>query len=327
MANTKTDKNEPKAIEGELLATAPQPPLDAKGIADVVRANVEPRTMAVHELGADGAPVRAAEILITSAGLTVHDVKPILDRYRKTPERRRGTARLADLDSFIAHVMRFQDSDSAVFAQPDPKTPNLTAVLDYHRAGANNEPRFGEHRATYAFPLSDEWTTWTARDGGDCAMSQAAFAEFIEDRIADIADPAVAGEGAKAFAELLSCEFASPSRLLELSRGLSLRVGSTLHQRLNLASGETQFTYAAQHQDETGAPLKVPGAFLLAIPVFRGGALYQVPTRLRYRASEGSVRWFFEMYRTERVFEHAFEEACERVVQMTKLPVFKGIPE
>lgn len=85
--------------------------------------------------------------------------------------------------------------------------------------------------------------------------------------------------------------------------------------------------FSEQHQDEKGAPLKVPGAFLLGIQVFKGGALYQVPARLRYRVTNQVVSWSFALYRTDVLFQHAFTEACETAKAQTELPLFVGSPE
>lgn len=76
-----------------------------------------------------------------------------------------------------------------------------------------------------------------------------------------------------------------------------------------------------------GAPLAIPFAFLLAIPVFRSGAVYQVPARLRYRVRDAGVTWSFNLYRPERCLDDAFREACERAQKETSLSLFLGSPE
>lgn len=295
---------------------------EVKAVADVVRKSTEPR---VVQLAQD--EVKGDMLLVPNGqgGFDIHDVKELLEHHRSGPERRTGTAVLGDLDSFIAHVQRFQDAGSALFGDLVAEGgPSLLAVLDYHWSGTG-KARHGVHRAKYAFPLSDEFKAWMAMNGK--AMAQAAFAEFIETRLPDVADPSTAGESAREVSRLLGCEYASPSKLLELSRGLSVRVGQHAKQHVNLQTGETQIAFASAHQDEQGAPLKVPGAILLALPVFRGGAAYQVPARLRYRVSEGAVSWFYQLYRPESYGEHAFREACDRAKSETKVPLFMGKPE
>jgi uncharacterized protein YfdQ (DUF2303 family) len=296
---------------------------DAEVIASVVTHHMKPEIATVT--GPDGKD--KAHLLITSqaGGTSIQSVKAYLDEYRSAPERRKGTAELGELASFIGHVKRFKDSDSAIFADRDPKRPSLLAVLDYHRAGATSSPRFGEHRARYAFPLADEWTAWTGQAGK--ALDQASFAAWLEDHLADVADPAQAGDGGREFLSLFSCAFASASKLLELSRGLNVHVGERVGNHVNLASGEATIAFVAQHADDQGKPLKVPGAFLLAIPVFRGGDLYKIPARLRYRVAQGVITWSFDLYRAPAVFDHAIGEACTTAQEETELPVFVGKPE
>ncbi|MBY0432293.1 MAG: YfdQ family protein, partial [Rhodospirillales bacterium] len=157
-------------------------------------------------------------------GIAIRGVKGLLDPYRDRPERRAGTATMHDLLSFIRHVNRFKDQDSAVFAAFHPAMPFLRAVLDYHEseseegrepeignepasnpksvflsaptfsleskseeARAAAQPRFGAHRTEYHFPLSDEWLAWVGSNSKP--MSQVDFAAFIEDRILDVYDP------------------------------------------------------------------------------------------------------------------------------------------
>lgn len=293
---------------------------EAKAVAEIVRRHLEPRTLPIK--AGDNA---AADVLIVPNGLEVKSIKKLLDEYRTAPERRKGTAKLADLESFIAHVKRFADGDSVLFADPKPEAPYLLAVLDYHRIGCAGAPRFGEHRARYEFPLSDEWTKWTEKN--DSGMSQTDFAQFVEDRIGDVADPAVAGDTAKKLIAPIGCDLASPSRLMDLSRGLSVRVGAKVVNAVSLATGEAQIRFETSHSDESGAPLKIPGAFLIAIPVFRNGALYQLAARLRYRVQSGSVTWQYSLYRVERVFDHALREACDTAETETGLPLYLGTPE
>jgi uncharacterized protein YfdQ (DUF2303 family) len=270
---------------------------------------------------------RTREILVVRDGYSVHDVKPFLDEYLTAPERRKGTASLDDLPSFIAFVKRFADKDSAVFADRSiPTKPALEAVIDYHRQSADGEPRFGQHRARYDFPLSEEWLAWTSQNGK--VMGQSAFAAFVEGRLADL-DGGDVGQSAQAFADKVACEFASPSKLIALSRGLTVREDSRVLNATNLSTGETQFVFETAHQttDKDGGPITVPGAFLIAIPVFRRSAPYQIPVRLRYRKQDHKVVWFYELYRADSVFDHAFDEACELVRIGTELPLFLGRSE
>lgn len=303
--------------EADPAVTNIQTRTEASAVANIVRRLAKPVLVAIDE---------EHEVLVLPEGLKVQSLKALQDIYLTAPERRAGTAALGDLGSFIAHAARFADVHSVLFASPDPKHPSLTSVLDYHEASHDGAPRFGQHRGVYRFPLSDEWVAWTGAN--KLPMDQRRFAEFIEERIVDIlGNPQDAGQRARELAETIQVSFAPASRLLELSRGMSVRVNAKVSSASNLQTGEVQVCYATTHEDEGGGTVKVPGAFLIGIPVFRNGDAYQLPVRLRYRVAEGTIVWFYELHGADRIFEHAFREACEKAAQATGLPLYVGTPE
>jgi hypothetical protein len=203
----------------------------------------------------------------------------------------------------------------------------MLAIYDYNHE--DGEARFGEHRAAYAFPLSEEWKAWTAKN--ETPMSQVEFAAFLENRIADVSEfiPEKTGEVARAFFQKIGIDVgvAAPARLLQLSRDFSVHADEKVRTAVNLNTGETVVHYEAAHVDEQGAPVKVPGAFLLALPVFKSGAPYEVAARLRYRKDGPSIKWSYQLYRTDLIFDHAFAEAFTAASDKTGLPLFQGSPE
>lgn len=269
------------------------------------------------------------EVLASPVGINIKSTKAFKDEYLTAPERRKGEAKVNDIESFIAHVNRFKDKDSALFANNDPARPSITAVLDYHKQTAAGAPRFGEHRTIYNFPVSKEWQLWTAKDSEQ--FGQGDFASFIEDNILDCLQPTEGGaddnKQLKALRELLGGSFASPTKLVELSRGLAVNEASRVKGKTNLSTGETTIVYETEHNDETGKPIKVPNMFLIAIPVFEGAERYRIAVRLRYRVRSGAVSWHYELYQSENVFIDAFKGACALAIKETELPLFVGSPE
>lgn len=296
--------------------TTTTPRTEASAIANIVRQHIRPRLL----------DVGGERVLVLPSDLEAQSIKPYLDEYRTAPERRTGTAHLGDLDSFIAHTARFADEHSALFASPNPKSPSLTAVLDYHEKTDKGAPRFGTHRGVYAFPLSDEWLAWTGQNAKP--MDQRRFAEFLEDRIIDILSVAsgTSGAMAQALADSIQVTFAPAGRLLEISRGLSIKVGAKVTSAQNLATGEVQISYVTTHEDDAHG-MKVPGAFLIGIPVFRNGDGFQIPVRLRYRLNDGVLLWYYELHGADRIFDAAFRESCEKAALATGLPLYVGTPE
>lgn len=292
---------------------------EATAVADEIRKALEPKIIKLED--DDGVD---RDVALIPSGFAIHSVKKMLDEYRTAPERRKGQATFTKLDSFIEHVNRFKDDDSAVFLDEGDE-PSITCVLDYHRKGPDGDPRFGEHRSTYEFTLSEEWSAWV--DKQDETFGQADFAEFIEERLQDVSAPASALAGAKKFSELMSCAIASPQQLLELSRGLVVHATHRVANHVNLATGESTIHFAEDHTDAAGKPMKIPGAFIIQIPVFYGGAHYQIPARLRYRKDGPVLRWSYKLYREDAVYEDALAEAAKKVKETTELPVYSGSPE
>ena len=256
----------------------------------------------------------------------------IFDEYRMRPKAYTGTASMTRIDSFIAHVNRFKDSQSALFAFDNMVAPRLTAVLDYNqsRDGGNFDgPRFGNHRTQFAFPLSEEWKIWTGKN--KVKMDLAQFAEFIEDRFIDVEhvnDVSTLNDDVqKLLATVGTGSIASPSKLIELSRGLKVHVKDEVAGSVSLSSGEGEVQFKTEHTDKYGNKLTVPSLFVLNIPVFYQDGLYRVAARLRYRVEGGMMKFWYELWGLERVFEHAFAEACDSAALHTALPLFYGTPE
>ncbi|MCW2395865.1 MULTISPECIES: YfdQ family protein [unclassified Sphingobium] len=249
--------------------------------------------------------------------------------YRKGPVHREGSAAFTRIESLIEHIERFKDADSALFAIDNRAAPSITAVLDYHPAGATSLPRFGKHRAVFNFPLSDEWKAWAECDKKP--MTMADFAAFLEDRIVDVIE-LIPGEdkpseGLQKFINICGGKIATPTKLVELSRGLKVYESANVREAVNLSTGEAKIAFEVEHQDEHGGKLDVPNLFMIAIPVLQRGMLYRLAARLRYRKTPQGLVFFYELWRSDRAFDDAISEACERVHVETGLPLLFGKPE
>ena len=311
--------------------TAKNPALvDGDGLVDQVRDLVE--TYVKAEVVEIVEPVTNVKALAVRSGNSVTPISTsIFDPYRLEPRYRTGNATMLSIDSLIDHVNRFKDDDSAIFADDDRERPSITAVLDYHRAGADSDPRLGRHRSTFGFPLSDEWKVWTEKNAEQFSMAD--FAAFLEDRLPDVlalvpGEDHLSEEIQKMVDALGGPDIiATPNKLMELSRGLQVNENAVAQETVNLASGEGVIRFQTEHTDATGAPLRVPKVFMIGIPVFRNGWLYRIAARLRYRKSGGRIIFWFELWNVDRTFDHAFKEAIEHVKTETGLPVFIGTPE
>ena len=264
-------------------------------------------------------------VAVVPTGKSVASIKKLIDEYRTAPERKKGTATLNEPSSFIAHVLRSKDDGTALFAKIDRESPRITAVYDYNKE--DGSPRFGEHRAVYPFPLSEEWKLWAGRNGEKSAMNQASFAELIEDRQPDLEPPVSAGEKTKQYVKALGCELATPGQIVTLSRGLSMFVDHELVNVVHLGSGQNQMVFKETHKGINGEPLNIPSAFLISIPFFTGGQPWVIPVRLRYRNQGGSVIWWYQLALIDVLFREAFDLEIAKINEATGLTAFIGSPE
>ncbi len=300
---------------------------------------------AIADLGADATSFKI-ETIKNSAGLVgVPDEVPVVfmkgrdplstsarsffEAFRTRPERKTGQAAVETVESFIELVNRHETDDSVIFVKTvDCAAPTMTAVINYHPAAGkdgkgNSTAAFCDHQIIYKFPLSDEWKKWFSRS--DVPLLQAELANFIEDRIADLADPTK--DEIDDAANRFFTTIATPAKMMELSRGLQVTVESKVRDNFKLQSGEASLIFEEVHKDAAGQNINVPGLFYLSIPAFVGGEKKRIPVRLRYRLKDGSVIWRFQLYRADLIIHEAIEKAVQYAKESTALPVFYGEPE
>lgn len=256
--------------------------------------------------------------------------REMAEQHSDRPFNRRGVAVLQTVDSLIEHTVRFADEHTVIFANADRQKPSITAVLDYHEATADGAPRWGNHRGTFTFPLSDEWKAWTGQSGRQMTMID--FSRFLEDNVTavqSVPDISVLDEHQRQFIASTGGSLASPSLLFTLAANLKVNEGVSVKEARNLSSGEAQVEFVSTHETEVKADvIKVPSAFIIAVPVFKNSTdAFQIIARLRYRTADRKLIFWFDLWRVDPTFDLAFTEACDKVKESTKLPLLYGTPE
>lgn len=323
-------------------------PTVTPNVAETVRDMMKEVSGFEYIIQSEDADFTTAELITLPQGRKVEDLTSLRRKAAEflKPARRSGTAKLADLASLIGWANRFKGSSSVLYANPDMAAPSLTCIADYHEEGPSNasdpagEPtaRHCHHRAIYNFPLSDEWKAWMAIAGG--ALDKDEMGEFIEANAKDILDPtppilslSVSDKNEPwenrliKTAQQIEGRYGQLAQLLAMSRRFQVYETSDLTVKTNRDTGEAEIQFLNEHKDADGAPLKVPNLIIIAIPVFRNGALYRMPVRFRYRKSGASVKFTLSLYNPEKSFQAAFEEALEQAKAEVELPLFQGIPE
>jgi len=299
-------------------------PLDAHGIELITQLAIEAAsasTVSITTSGlGEGLPA-SLPLAFDRKGQAFKSLKSLIEEYRQSPDRRKGTAQVETLASFIALVDRHKDADSVLFGKtvwPDPK---LTAVLDYDREGVPARNR--SHRIVYPFPLTEEFKAWVK--GNAQPMAQDLFAAFLEEHAAELAAPS---DGERSTYEPLFKEkFATPSELIALSRYLEVFVSARVKQGIRLQTGERTIEFSEEHKDSKGEVVTIPGIFIVSLPAFVDGEAVRIPTRLRYRIVSGDVKWFYQLYRWEFFLREQVGHDLKQAAAETGLPAFEGAPE
>jgi len=264
-------------------------------------------------------------------GMRTIAVQETLDSRKAHPRRAVGTVKVLTLDSFMRALERWERNGTSVYADHrgsdnNRGNPSLVAVLNDHDAvAAGGSPGWCDHRIIYNPELSDEWKAWVAHDGQP--MDQEEFAILLEDNILDVLAPSSMPPGTAEVVRELGVRCAASAELQALSHGLSVRVSQTVVDVRNLDSGQDQLVFKEEHADENGAPLSVPNAFIIAIPVFYGGVAYPLVVRLRYRVRQGKIKWIYQLVRPLDAKRDALDAMLLELRQKFEgVPVFEGTP-
>jgi uncharacterized protein YfdQ (DUF2303 family) len=216
----------------------------------------------------------------------------------------------AEVGSFVTYVNKFKgDEPIQIFA--DRAGARVSAVLDYHQPGENGV-RPLKHVAALKLAHSSEWDAWSGINGGP--QPQVKFAEFIEEHIIDILEPASA-------------------ELLELVTNFQSNTNVTFQSKVTLQSGYINLSFQEIGEATGGvSKTKVPQRLKLALAVYEGEPRDEITALLRHRVSEGKLSFIVKLDyfvkagdgKVVDIRRRAFSEICERIGAETSTPVLVG---
>lgn len=252
----------------------------------------------VHRVDTDGAFIALPE------GVKIHD----LEKFQSVPRRPRANIAAHDPATFIAYFTRHKSEASVIFA--DLSAVRVSGCLDHHfprecEESAGEPANHREHLVTYTAPHSLEWQTWTKTNG--ILHPQAAFAQFLEDNVVDIREPAGAD-------------------MIEVARRFEAKQKVEFQSAVRLDSGAREFSYQETIDGSAAkGTIKVPERFKIGIPVFQGGEPWEIEARLRWRISNTQLVIGYELYRHEQVKQAAFAAIVDQISDGTETPVWAGV--
>jgi uncharacterized protein YfdQ (DUF2303 family) len=240
--------------------------------------------------------VDSIPFLLVPDGFKVESV----ERFLPFPQRRRACVSMTSVESFTRYINEFKSDDAPrIFAAKSRNA--LTCIFDYHTPGGANG--WNEHQAILGLSLSKEWQTWLTSSGR--ALSQVAFAEFLEDNFLNIVEP----NGATVL---------QAAAHLEAKKTVSFKSG------VRLDNGAVQLSYEENVDGKGKGNLVIPSTFTLGIPVFENGDPVAVEARLRYRIKDDVLTFTYILNNPQKVLDTAFDAVLTQVQADTGIAPYLG---
>jgi uncharacterized protein YfdQ (DUF2303 family) len=225
------------------------------------------------------------------------------------PRRIAQQVALHDAAGFSAYVGEFYTETSAIFFDEDKKT--FTGILDYHGGGggaaASARPEWCDHVATFVAQTTPEWDTWFGKNKK--GFGQVEFAEFLEDNLVDVVEPAGAS-------------------LLEITRTLEAKKDVSYSSAIRLNNGSVRINYdevVKGSANTQAGSMEIPEQFTLQFQVIRGGSAFRFPARFKYRLKDRVLILWFEIVRPHKILQQALDETIFAIGEATGIPIRKGV--
>lgn len=225
-----------------------------------------------------------------------------LEKYAEHPRRAVGNATFRDVESFVNYVKRHKGDGTVVFAD---EAGAMQAVLDHHRQGA--APGWRGLTAKLQRPFLPAYEAWMA--AAQQPMGQVEFANFLEERLGEIAAPDAAG-------------------LLEAAEEFKAHRTLKFRSQRKLSNGQTQVTYEETVEGGSGSEgqLTLPEVLTVVLQPFRDSEKFSVDVRLRWRLDDGAVKFWllFDDVKLDEQLHAIYEEALAQVANTTNVLVLRG---
>jgi uncharacterized protein YfdQ (DUF2303 family) len=254
-----------------------------------------------------GSHLDAAQFIVLRDAAGNEAVHALTER-KEAPHRKTGITTLFDLASFVEFVT-YHGINSPIYATLNPA--QFLSILNDHEGGIRDDNAgHRDFRAIFELKCSDEWNVWTKHNGAGAKFAGTeAFATFLEENHFDMVEP----DGAT---------------FIDLANNFRVNESVRYAKQQNLTNGEVQFAFNKITDGQTasgaGGTIKMPTKFKIAIPVFKGigQPKHEIEAHFRYRVGTGGeLSIWYDLIRTGKVMEKAFQEIWEAVSAQTKQPV------
>lgn len=224
------------------------------------------------------------------------------DAWSPLPARKKGLTVVRDAGSFTDLWHKHSNDASEVYADSDRLS--VTAVLN---ADSETAADWGDHRVRLELRETDAWKQWAALDGK--LIGQEQFAEFIEDHLPEILEPAAA-------------------EMLEIAQSIQGTVKAEFASGTRLATGQRQLQYTETVAAKAGQKgnLVIPEVFTVGLVPFEGSDGYRLTARLRYRINGNQLTIGYKLDRPADVRRKAFDDIVATIDEQIEQPILNGVP-
>lgn len=226
-----------------------------------------------------------------------------LEARRGRPRAVTGDIRVHTPDALIAYTDRHLDEDASTL-WVDAANELVTVVLNDH---AHASPGWADHRVSCKMVRSPEFAKWAGRN--DQAMSQEAFGDFLEERLAEVVDP-------------------DGSTLLEVARTFQATTNATFSRSYTAQSGQVQLTYREEIDGKAGANGQVepPAEFAIQVRLYEGTDPVRIRGKFFYRiTSDRKLALSYRLLNLDEVLRDAFGQVGTYVKTETGLTIIEGV--
>ncbi len=239
--------------------------------------------------------------VVVPEGGVLNIIEPARDALLDAPRRVLGTTTVYDADSLAFLWGKHATPASELYA--DPVAHRIVGVLN---ADASHEQAgFRDHRVELVCRKTPAWEAWAASDGR--LVDQMTFAEFLEDRLAEVVDPPGA-------------------TMLELAQSFQASTKVDFKGAVAVNSGVRALQYEETQTARAGqkGAIEIPATFTVALQPFEGGDAYRVVARFRYRIRDGHLTLGYRLDRPQDVLRTAFDDVRGKVTEQTGATVLLG---
>ena len=219
-----------------------------------------------------------------------------LEQYQKAPARIRADHSFVDVRSLATYLNIFSGETTMICA--DYERGRVKCCVDGDHP---DNPSHKTHSATFNAQRSDVLNAWLKVTGK--GLTQVDFGLFLEERAVDVVNP-------------------DPADVMDMVMKFDATKKVTFKSSTRLSDGSRQFQYVEENDQRGGVTL--PDHFIIMAPVYRGMEPQHIKFMVRYRITDGALRFQVEMHDKDTVMREAMDRCIDALKTDLKsdLPIF-----